>query len=144
MDLHGFEQPAAWQVTRARRGPVGCDASEIRLGLRAEMNVQFVCWSICIPLCHNYPTTSYCIPTSTVCDSSFHSLAKTFAHLGDVRDKEQIGPFVPLNQWVEKWLREPWWDIFVLATNALWRCENVKLWHALSSIPNCRLIVFKV
>lgn len=35
----------------------------------------------------------------------------TFAHLGDVRDKEQIGPFVPLNQWVEKWLSKK--QIFV-------------------------------
>lgn len=140
-DSYGFELPAAWQVTRARRGSVGCDASEIRLGLRAEVNVQFVC----LHLCHNYPTTSYCIPTaSTVCDISCHSLAKTFAHLGDVRDKEQIGPFVPLNQWVEKWLREPWWDVFVLTTNALSRCKNVKLWHALNSIPCCRSIVFKV
>eukprot|EP00435_Cladocopium_sp_Y103_P006147 s1355_g1.t10 len=35
----------------------------------------------------------------------------TFAHLGDVRDKDQIGPFVPLNQWVEKWLSKQ--QIFV-------------------------------
>lgn len=36
------------------------------------------------------------------------SVAEAFAHLGDVRQKDQIGPLVPLNECVGKWLPDPW------------------------------------
>lgn len=44
--------------------------------------------------------------------------AEAFAHLGDVREKHQIGPFAPLNEWVEKWLPEPlFWIVQVDASS---------------------------